>query len=419
MSRDSADKQPGRGGAGARAGAEAEVPDFPLGEVAVRRSLGGVGTMQDAAPRLEQIRRAPKVLLHDHLDGGLRPATVVELAAASGYEDLPTNDPAALGRWFVAETPRRNLVRYLEGFTHTVAVMQTAEALERVARECVEDLSEDGVVYAEVRFAPELHTEQGLHLEAVVETVLTGFAVGMAQARAAGRPIVVRALLTAMRTAARSLEIAELAVRYRDTGVAGFDVAGPEAGYPPTLHLEAFTLVQRENFHATVHAGEAFGLPSIWQALQWCGAERLGHGVRIVDDITVHGDGRVALGRLASYIRDLRVPLELCPTSNVHTGAVGSLAEHPIGLLRRLGFRATINTDNRLMSGVSLSSEMSRCAEVFGWGWADLRWLSINAMKSAFYDFDERLALINGVIKPGYDALAAEAAFRVSSSSRG
>ena len=228
MSRDSADREPGRGGAGARAGAEAEAPDFPLGEVAVRRSLGGVGTMQDAAPRLEQIRRAPKVLLHDHLDGGLRPATVVELAAASGYEDLPTNDPAALGRWFVAETPRRNLVRYLEGFTHTVAVMQTAEALERVARECVEDLSEDGVVYAEVRFAPELHTEQGLHLEAVVETVLTGFAVGMAQARAAGRPIVVRALLTAMRTAARSLEIAELAVHYRDTGVAGFDVAGPK-----------------------------------------------------------------------------------------------------------------------------------------------------------------------------------------------
>jgi adenosine deaminase len=392
--------------------------DFPLGELGARRALGGVGTMQDAAPRLPQVRKAPKVLLHDHLDGGLRPVTVVELADASGYEGLPTSDPAALARWFVTETPRRNLVRYLEGFTHTVAVMQTAPSLERVARECVEDLSDDGVVYAEVRFAPELHTERGLHLEAVVETVLAGFGAGMEQARSVGRPIVVRALLTAMRTAARSLEIADLAVRYRDIGVAGFDVAGPEAGYPPTLHLEAFTLVQRENFHATVHAGEAFGLPSIWQALQWCGAERLGHGVRIVDDITVDEDGRVALGRLASYVRDLRVPLELCPTSNVHTGAVGSLAEHPIGLMRRLGFRATINTDNRLMSGVSLSSEMARCAEVFGWGWADLRWLSINAMKSAFYDFDERLALINGVIKPGYDALAAEAAFRVSSSTR-
>jgi adenosine deaminase len=380
--------------------------------------VGGLPTLQDTAPRLEQVRRAPKVLLHDHLDGGLRPSTVVDLAAAIGYQGLPTNDPEELARWFVTEAPRRNLVRYLEGFTHTVAVMQTQEALERVARECVEDLAEDGVIYAEVRFAPELHTEAGLHLEQVVEAVLAGFAAGMEQARAAGRPIVVRALLTAMRTAARSLEIAELAVRYRDVGVAGFDVAGPEAGYPPTLHLEAFTLVQRENFHATVHAGEAFGLPSIWQALQWCGAERLGHGVRIVDDIIVKEDGGVTLGRLASYVRDLRVPLELCPTSNVHTGAAGSLAEHPIGLLRRLGFRVTINTDNRLMSGVSLSSEMARCAEVFGWGWADLRWLSINAMKSSFFEFDERLALINGVIKPGYDALAAEAAFRVSSPGR-
>jgi adenosine deaminase len=217
-----------------------------------------------------------------------------------------------------------------------------------------------------------------------------------------------------MRTAARSLEIARLAVRYRDAGVAGFDVAGPEAGYPLVPHMEAFSLVKQENFHATVHAGEAFGLPSIWQALQLCGAERLGHGVRILDDIMVGDDGAVTLGRLASYVRDCRVPLELCPSSNVQTGAVGSLAEHPIGMLRKLGFRATINTDNRLMSGVSLSSETAGCAQVFGWDWADLRWLSINAMKSAFCDFDQRLALINGVIKPGYDALAAQSAFRVS-----
>jgi adenosine deaminase len=367
---------------------------------------------------LEQVRRAPKVLLHDHLDGGLRPTTVIELADEVGYRGLPATAPDALARWFVTEAPRPNLVRYLEGFKHTVAVMQTARALERVARECVEDLADDGVVYAEVRFAPELHTEAGLRLEEVAEAVLSGFAAGMAEAAAAGRPIVVRALLTAMRTAARSLEIAELAVRYRDVGVAGFDVAGPEVGYPPTLHLEAFTLVQRESFHATIHAGEAFGLPSIWQALQWCGAERLGHGVRIVDDISVDDNGRVTLGRLASYVRDCRVALELCPTSNVHTGAVASLAEHPLGLLRRLGFRATINTDNRLMSGVTLSSEMVRVAEVFDWGWADLRWLSINAMKSAFFDFDERLALINGVIKPGFDVLAAESAFRVSGPGR-
>ena len=362
-----------------------------------------------AKPGLEQIRSAPKVLLHDHLDGGLRPATVVELAAEQGYRDLPTTDPQELAAWFVSAAPRRDLVRYLEGFAHTVGVMQTSEALDRVADECVEDLAEDGVVYAEVRFAPELHTERGLTLDEVVESVLAGFDEAMARAAAAGRPIVVRALLTAMRTAARSREIAELAVRYRDVGVAGFDVAGPEAGYPPTDHLDAFHLVQRENFHATLHAGEAFGLPSIWQAIQWCNAERLGHGVRIVDDIVVDPDGSVSLGRLAAYVRDRRIPLEMCPTSNVHTGAVPSLAEHPIGLLRRLRFRVTVNTDNRLMSGISLSSELAGLVETFGWSWRDINWFTINAMKSAFCPFEERLALIDGRIKPGFAALDPDA----------
>ena len=356
-------------------------------------------------PSPEEILVAPKVLLHDHLDGGLRPATVVELASEVGYGGLPTTNPDELARWFVAETPKRDLVRYLEGFAHTVAVMQTEPALRRVARECALDLAADGVVYAEVRFAPELHTEGGLGLEEVVGAVLDGFATGTREAREAGRPIVVRTLLTAMRQAARSLQIAELAVRYRDREVCGFDVAGPEAGYPPTQHLDAFQLVQRANFHATLHAGEAFGLPSIWEALQWCNAERLGHGVRITDDITVEPDGSVKLGSLASYVRDLRIPLEVCPTSNVHTGVVASLSEHPIGLLRRLRFRVTVNTDNRLMSGVTLSSELARCSATFGWRWADIEWLTINAMKSAFWPFDDRLALIDGVIKPGFAAL--------------
>jgi adenosine deaminase len=358
-----------------------------------------------ATPALEEIRAVPKVLLHDHLDGGLRPATVVELAAEQGYHDLPTTDPEELAAWFVAAVPRRDLVRYLEGFVHTVGVMQTREALERVAVECVEDLAADGIVYAEVRFAPELHTERGLSLDQVVESVLTGFDRAMAAAGANGRPIVVRTLLSAMRTADRSREIAELAVRYRDVGVAGFDVAGPEAGYPPTDHLDAFHLVQRENFHATLHAGEAFGLPSIWQAIQWCNAERLGHGVRIVDDIVVAPDGVASLGRLAAYVRDRRIPLEMCPTSNVHTGAVASLAEHPIGLLRRLRFRVTVNTDNRLMSGISLSSELAELAETFDWSWRDINWLTINAMKSAFCPFEDRLALIDGLIKPGFAGL--------------
>jgi adenosine deaminase len=361
--------------------------------------------MAEKTPSLEDIVRSPKVLLHDHLDGGLRPTTLVELAAQCGYRGLPTTDPDELARSFAIAAPRRDLVRFLEGFTHTVGVMQHKDAIHRVAVECVEDLAADGVVYAEVRFAPELHTGEGLELPEVVESVLEGFRAGMAAASAAGRPIVVRALLTAMRTAARSLEIAELAVRYRDEGVAGFDVAGAEAGYPPTQHLDAFQLVQRENFHATLHAGEAFGLPSIWQALQWCNAERLGHGVRIVDDITVAPDGHVTLGRLASYIRDLRIPLELCPTSNVHTGVVADLADHPIGLLRKLRFRVTVNTDNRLMSGLTLSSELARCAAAFGWGWPDLSWLAINAMKSAFCPFDDRLVIIDTMIKPGFAAL--------------
>src|SRR5215471_8734895 len=355
------------------------------------------------SPTLSQIRRVPKVLLHDHLDGGLRPETIVELAESSGYGGLPTTDPAELGGLISAAAAERgNLEVYLETFKHTVGVMQTREALMRVAAECAEDLAADGVVYAEVRFAPELHVTGGLSLDEVVEAVLDGFAAG-----SEGRPIRVYTLLTAMRTAARSLEIAELAVKYRDQGVVGFDIAGAEAGNRPSRHLDAFQYVERENFHITIHAGEGFGLPSIWEAVQWCGAERLGHGVRIIDDIVTEPDGTARIGRLASYIRDRRIPLEMCPTSNVHTGAARSIKEHPIGLLRSLSFRVTVNTDNRLMSGVSLASEFAALCDAFGYGWSDIQWLTINAMKSAFAPFDERLALINTVIKPGFAAAMA------------
>ena len=357
----------------------------------------------------ERILAAPKVLLHDHLDGGVRPATVLELAREIGYSGLPTGDVDELARWFVADAPGSDLVRYLEGFAHTIAVMQTRDQLERVASETAYDLALDGVVYAEIRFAPELHQQQGLSLDEVVESVLAGFAHGTAQARARGKHIIVRTLVSAMRQAHRSEEMAALAVRYRDAGVCGFDIAGPEDGFPPTEHLPAFHLIQRENFHMTIHAGEAFGLPSIWEAVQFCDAARLGHGVRIVDDITRVGD-EYRLGRLASFVRDRRIPLEVCPTSNVHTGAAPSLAEHPIELLRRLRCRVTLNTDNRLMSGITLSSEFAACAEAFGWTLEDMEWLTLNAAKSSFYQFDQRLALINHVIKPGYAALRAEAA---------
>jgi adenosine deaminase len=366
-----------------------------------------------AAPALSEdvLRRAPKILLHDHLDGGLRPATVVDLARETGYAGLPSTDPDSLGGWFVEAAASGSLEKYLETFAHTVGVMQTREALSRVASECAQDLAADGVVYAEVRYAPELHVDRGLSLEQVVQAVNDGFRDGERLAAGAGNPIRVGALVTAMRHAAKSMQIAELAVRFRDEGVVGFDIAGAEAGYPPTRHLDAFEYLQRENAHFTIHAGEAFGLPSIWQAIQWCGADRLGHGVRIIDDIEGGDAGspeKARLGRLAAYVRDKRIPLEMCPTSNVMTGAAKSISEHPIGLLRRLHFRVTVNTDNRLMSATSMTREFVQLADAFGYGLPDFQWFTVNAMKSAFIPFDERLAMIDEVIKPGYAALGAD-----------
>jgi adenosine deaminase len=375
----------------------------------------------------DTLRRAPKALLHDHLDGGLRPETIIELADTVGYQGLPEHDADALGAWFRDSADSGSLERYLMTFDRTLAVMQTVDGLHRVASECVQDLAADGVVYAEVRYAPEQHLVDGLSLEDVVEAVNAGFRDGERICAREGRRIRVTALLTAMRHAAKSTEIAELVVRYRNEGVAGFDIAGAEAGFPPTRHLDAFEYLRRENAHFTIHAGEAFGLPSIWEAIQWCGADRLGHGVRIVDDLqfaTAPGDtsrlkgysedvahaatadlSEVILGGLASYVRDRRIPLEMCPSSNVQTGAAESIALHPISLLKRLRFRVTVNTDNRLMSGTSMTREMSLLVNDAGWALEDLRWATINAMKSAFIPFDQRLAIIDDVVKPGYVAL--------------
>ncbi len=370
--------------------------------------------LRDAAP-LDPgaLRLAPKVLLHDHLDGGLRPATVLDLAHEVGYTELPADDAQSLARWFRESADSGSLVRYLETFTHTVAVMQTAPALRRVARECAEDLADDGVVYAEVRFAPEQHLTAGLSLDEVVDAVLDGFAEGVAASAANGRTIEMRCLVTAMRHAARSREIAELAVRFRHRGVVGFDIAGAEAGFPPSRHLDAFEYMRANNAPFTIHAGEAFGLPSIHEAISFCGADRLGHGVRVIDDITLpegadlaaHAFTDATLGDVANYVRDKRIPLELCPSSNVQTGAVASIAEHPFNVLARLRFRVTVNTDNRLMSDTSMSKEFATLHDQFGYGLADFERFTVNAMKSAFVHFDERLALIDDVIKPGYAVL--------------
>ncbi|MFF4287389.1 adenosine deaminase [Streptomyces sp. NPDC001739] len=369
-----------------------------------------------AAPHVldeRQIRRAPKVLLHDHLDGGLRPATVIELAEQTGYRNLPTTDPAALGRWFRDAADSGSLERYLETFAHTCAVMQTPEALFRIAAECAEDLAADGVVYAEVRYAPEQHLAGGLSLDEVVEAVNAGFREGERRAAAAGHRIRVGTLLCAMRHADRSLEIARLAVAHRDRGVAGFDIAGGEIGNPASNHAEAFDYLRAQGARVTIHAGEAVGMDSIHEAVLRCGAHRIGHGVRITDDLSTGPDGRVTLGRLASYVRDMRIALEVCPTSNLQTGAAASYPEHPIDLLRRLGFRVCLNTDNRLVSGTTMTQEFQHLATTFGYGAAELEEFTVNAVKSAFLPFDERTALLNEVVLPGYARLRAEELGRV------
>ena len=354
---------------------------------------------------LETLRSAPKVLLHDHLDGGLRPATIVELARDQGYAGLPTTDPGELARWFHQSAASGSLALYLRGFAHTIGVMQTPEAIERVAYECAEDLAADGVVYAESRYAPFFSTARGLSLQEVVDAVGRGFA------RAEPRHgIVVRQIVCAMRHRTDSLEMARLAVANRDRGVVGFDIAGEEAGYPAEKHLEAFQLCHRENFSITIHAGEGFGPPSIWQAIQICGAHRIGHGVRLIEDMTIEGDVVTMLGPLATYVRDKRIPLELCPSSNVDTGAAASLAAHPIRHFLAQRFRVTLNTDNRLMSDITLTEEFRRLGEIIPLTLADVEKLTINAMKSAFVGYDERLAMIYDRIKPGFAKLRGEPA---------
>ncbi|MCP3768232.1 adenosine deaminase [Streptomyces sp. MAR25Y5] len=352
-------------------------------------------------PRLDTdtIRRLPKAVLHDHLDGGLRPATVVELADTVGHT-LPTTDPDELAAWYVEAAGSGDLVRYIATFEHTLAVMQTREGLLRTAEEYVLDLAADGVVYGEVRYAPELMTKGGLTLPEVVGAVQEGLAAGMAKASAGGTPVRVGTLLCGMRMFDRTREVADLVVAFRDAGVVGFDIAGAEDGFPAADHLDAFEHLRRESVPFTIHAGEADGLSSIHQAVQRCGAQRIGHGVRITEDIV---DGK--LGRLAGWVRDRRIALEMCPTSNLQTGAAGSIATHPVTALKDLGFRVTLNTDNRLVSGTTMTREMSLLVEQAGWTVEDLRTVTVNAVKSAFLPFDERNALLRDVVLPGYDSV--------------
>jgi adenosine deaminase len=343
------------------------------------------------------LQSLPKVLLHEHLDGVLRPQTVIDLAKDAGYLGLPTDDPQALSHWFHRGANQGSLAKYLEGFAHTIAVMQTDTALERVAYEQAADLSKDGVVYFETRFAPVFHTQNGLTHQQVVTAVLRGLERGRKDFGISSGLII-----CAMRNMDVSLEMAELAVDFRERGVVGFDLAGEEGGYPPKKHVDAFHYIQRQNFNITVHAGEGYGKESIWQAIQYCGAHRIGHGTRLIDDIAVVDGKAVKLGNLAQYVLDKRIPLEICLISNVHTGATPSLAEHPFKILYEKKFRVTLNTDNRLMSSTSMTQEFEAAAETFGLSLDDFETITMNSMKSAFLPYDQRCDFIYSVIKPNY-----------------
>ncbi len=344
---------------------------------------------------LDRLRDLPKVSLHDHLDGGLRPATILEIAGEIGH-DLPAGDPDTLRGWFVDSCSSGSLVDYLVTFDHTIAVMQRAQDLRRVAREFVEDLAADGVVYGETRWAPEQHTQRGLSTAQAVEAVRDGLAEGMAGAAARGQDIVVRQLVTAMRHVPQpTTEIAELALRYRNDGVAGFDIAGAERGFPPERFLESFRLLRHASAFYTIHAGEADEVASIRGAVNGCGANRIGHGVAIIDDVISGADGDIELSDFAAYVRDQQITLEMCPSSNVQTGAVRSLAEHPLATLDALGFRVTLNSDNQLMSGTTLSREFGLIADQFDYGLEDCRRLSLNAAHSAFAPWELKARLID------------------------
>ncbi|MRG60519.1 adenosine deaminase [Agromyces sp. CFH 90414] len=355
------------------------------------------------------IRALPKVSLHDHLDGGLRPQTLIELGDEIGLE-VPANDAESLGDWFTTQSDSGSLVEYLKTFDLTTAVMQTREGLSRVAREFVQDLAADGVVYGEIRWAPEQHLTRGLSLDETVEAVQEGIEQGIDDARHQGRRIRAGQLITAMRHADRGLEIAELAVRHRERGVVGFDIAGAEAGFPASRHRTAFDFLASRFFPVTIHAGEADGIESIKSALLDGRALRLGHGVRLAEDLVIERQDDentyVSLGPVAQWVRDREIALETSPSSNLQTGAIAAwgdeLVDHPFDLLYQLGFRVTVNTDNRLQSGTSLTRELWLLADAFGYDLDDLEAFQLNAAAAAFLPLDDREELAEQ-IEDGFD----------------
>lgn len=355
-----------------------------------------------------KIKALPKISLHDHLDGGLRPQTIIELADEVGHK-LPYTSAKELGEWFFKQADSGSLERYLETFEHTTAVMQTKSGLTRVAKEFVLDLADDGVIYGEIRWAPEQHLKSGLSLDEAVEAVQDGLEEGMVEVESKGGFIRTGQIVTAMRHANRALEIAELAVRHRTGGVVGFDIAGGEKGFLPSRHKVAFDFLAEQLFPVTVHAGEGDGIESIKDAIVSGRALRLGHGVRLIEDVMFsrsEGDtDLVILGEVAEWVHDRGITLELAPSSNLQTGAISMLGEdisdHPFDILYELGFKVTVNTDNRLMSNTTLTKELELLMVTFDYTLSDLEQFQMNAAEACFQGLDEREELMD-MISEGF-----------------
>ena len=348
---------------------------------------------------------APKALLHDHLDGGLRIDTILELSEVIGWTPkLPTTDPAELQAWFTAGAAAKDLLKYLATFEHTLAVMQDPTHIERVAFEAVEDLANDGVVYAEIRFAPELHD---MPFAVSTEAICAGFRRAEQAARAKGQQISAQLIVCAMRTEQRSVEVVEFVdeFRHHDEKVVAFDLAGAETGWPPSLHAEALTIARQRQINLTIHASEPPDLELISDALAH-GAHRIGHGVRLDRD-THTEDSELVLGPLATFIRDRQIHLEMAPTCNTQIGAVASVRDHPVIPFMRAGFNVGVNTDNRLMSDVSPSSELIALNDAHGLSWTEIERLVTNAISSGFAPLPERKRILNEIVSPAYTTLKA------------
>lgn len=351
----------------------------------------------------ETLRSLPKVSLHDHLDGGLRPETIIELAAEAGVQ-LPFTDGERLADWIAEQSNAGSLNAYLKPFRLTGAVTQTRNNLVRVAREFVQDLADDGVIYGEIRWAPENHLRQGLSLDQAVEAVQEGIEAGIADAAARDKTIQIGQILAAMRHDSLAFSIAQLAIRHRNQGVVGFDIAGPEAGFPASQHTAAFDHLASRFLPATVHAGEGDGLESIRSALIHGRALRLGHGVRLAEDLTQFQDStgtHTVLGDMARWVRDRKIALEISPSSNLQTGAIAqwghSMRDHPFDLLYRAGLRVTVNADNRLMSNTNLTKELGLLVDAFGYTLADLKTFQLDAAESAFLPPHDRSELKSAI----------------------